>query len=1076
MENSFFGFDTSMPLDDDGGGRIAEPSEEEYDALNDETFGSAINGDWEEVHENLVRLDGELEGDALDSTGNVASGGVGGGYGAAMNALRNSRQQRQSDSDLELNLSGMKLDDVDISYGESENMSTLLGNHMKMDPGVWSLQPSRAHHSVNDDGMRMTPNAAAFLTEHFPSPFHKAPQQPPPPHPQHQQQHAQFQMMAAQQAAHRQTPVNMPPHLGLPNLPPQMHSQGGGPPKICTLEDIERNLIMQQAAAKQDQTHQQQQNSQQQQDRNAQAMDAAVQQQQQQRLLNDALKHASGTPTPMQQQQQQQQQNQQLQQNHQQHQQLFLLLPAQRVAGPSSSSFPNSQAQHQSPPRPSSNFANNLAQHPLGSLLQQQQQQQQQQQPPHPQTAALNAAGNRINPGYFFPPVGPHPQLPPHPLLNQHGLPNNFTNQRPLPNPHLPVALNNFAMHPNFNAMRAAAVAAGIHPVTLLAQQQQAVAAAAMANRIPGHPPNPMMLLNNQSSSNSSFNMFNMRLVQEIQQNHPLLQNSARQSQQQMQQNANGPNNLMNLQQHQMQRRGASMPAMNLQKLNHNMRRDGTGNGNLPPEEYDEYANLMSTRDKHWLIGIQLSQLNTDTPYIDDYYYTVYKERKTGQNGSLRHSQAHKDNQLNHPLTQPKGHAQLILVQLGNKNGTRNGQQRERRNSDNHNNNQDMKVPMYVFTPLKFENSLGKLQYGSVTAPRKIIDAEIMSNEPTNGTDNAANNANTGSSGATSTTTTSTTVANNGSLATSTGGKRSETPQIPNTAGGGGDLNSSNTQRKSRYILLHIETLYRVLLKLDDLNNPNAIATILRKKKKESEHIAAMEQLENANKTPEERAAAGDPVSNPSLRTKFNYEIETKEALVDKLVAGLQHDKVVAMMNVRKGKVLIRRIMPYIEEHDARWNVWIGVFHSLQSVVKKDRDDAEGILYSLYPEFNKQIKSANFEIIVKISSAISLNDKKANGVFCSKFGISSLVCLILQAENIYDKNEDTTLTEQNKDSWRQFLDQVATSLNRTIQNQTICAAIESDSIQPIMNHFARFKDLKLDSLLALITEAKQQIN
>lgn len=82
--------------------------------------------------------------------------------------------------------------------------------------------------------------------------------------------------------------------------------------------------------------------------------------------------------------------------------------------------------------------------------------------------------------------------------------------------------------------------------------------------------------------------------------------------------------------------------------------------------------------------------------------------------------------------------------------------------------------------------------------------------------------------------------------------------------------------------------------------------------------------------------------------------------------------------------------MPYIEQHDARWNVWIGVFHSLQSVVKKDRDDAEGILYSLYPEFNKQIKSANFEIIVKISSAISLNDKKANGVFCSKVSSGSI--------------------------------------------------------------------------------------
>lgn len=79
--------------------------------------------------------------------------------------------------------------------------------------------------------------------------------------------------------------------------------------------------------------------------------------------------------------------------------------------------------------------------------------------------------------------------------------------------------------------------------------------------------------------------------------------------------------------------------------------------------------------------------------------------------------------------------------------------------------------------------------------------------------------------------------------------------------------------------------------------------------------------------------------------------------------------------------------MPNIENHEIRWNVWISVFSSLQNVLKKDRDDAEGVLYSLYPEFNKQIKSANFEIIVKISSAITLNDKKSNGVFCSKVSL-----------------------------------------------------------------------------------------
>lgn len=520
-----------------------------------------------------------------------------------------------------------------------------------------------------------------------------------------------------------------------------------------------------------------------------------------------------------------------------------------------------------------------MAQHPLGNIHPQQEVTQQ--QPLHPHSP-LGPAGNRLPPGFYF--QSGHPQLPPHPLLNQHGgLPNNFPNQRPLPNTHLPVALNNFAMHPNFNAMRSAA--RGIHPAAILAQQQQPI-----QNRM-SYPPNHMMILNqNQNSTNSSFNMFNMRLVQEIQQNHPLLQNSARLSQQP----TIGPIHNINISNHNQRNSGLSGGMVGGQKQIHNVRRDGvTANGNLPHEEFDEYANLMSTREKHWLIGIQLSQLNTDTPYIDDYYYTVYKERKVALSGNLRHSQAHKDNQLNHPLTQPKGHAQLILVQLGNKNGQRNGQHRERRNSENQNHTQDIKLPTYIFTPLKFENSLGKLQFGSVTAPRKIIDAEIMGNETSllstsvGTTDNATQFGLNSGSGI--------------PCSSSVGTKSDHSSALVQMSNNVGDITAVNSQRKSRYILLHIETLYRVLLKLEDLNNPNVIATILIKKKKENERIAALEQLENANKSAEERTT--DSSGNPTLKFKFNYEIETKDELIEKLVAGLHHDKVVAMMNVRKGKV-----------------------------------------------------------------------------------------------------------------------------------------------------------------------------
>lgn len=51
-----------------------------------------------------------------------------------------------------------------------------------------------------------------------------------------------------------------------------------------------------------------------------------------------------------------------------------------------------------------------------------------------------------------------------------------------------------------------------------------------------------------------------------------------------------------------------------------------------------------------------------------------------------RECRAHKDNQLNHPLTQPKGHAHLVLVSMC-KNGTnvRNSQNRERKTSETKN-------------------------------------------------------------------------------------------------------------------------------------------------------------------------------------------------------------------------------------------------------------------------------------------------------------------------------------------------------------------------------------------------------
>ncbi|XP_068152702.1 protein PAT1 homolog 1 [Drosophila tropicalis] len=1028
MDDSFFGFDATIPDDDGGdGGPMVE---EEYDALNDETFGSAINGDWEEAHESLVRLGGSGEkirrrrpdGDGLEVGNLIEHGGNGdlnfrqqhahlnssapisssssttaaaaGPFNLSYNShFRGLRNVGGSD-DLELNLSTMKLDDVDMSSFGDNDTNASAGNRVNLDAAVWAEPLFR-------DNLR-----SAFK-----------PQIKPLPEPNANVRVQQMQHPAV--------------------------------PKITTLEDIERNLIIQQAIQKQ----QQHQPQQQQQISDRKIFDD----------FNLANRHHSATPTIPQHLQQQQQQPppQQQQPQLQQHK-----APPGFLAG----------QQQLSPPRPNMGFqplpgSGQMGPGPMpgpGPGLMPTPQTQQQQQ--------LNGMpGNRVPPGFIYPPnmTANLPQH--HPLLQQH-FPLGV-NQRPLPNPHhLPTALNNFAMHPSFNAMRAS----GMHPAAaaqaFMQQQQQ-------QPRIPPQQMHPNNLLN--QPPNSMYNMFNMRLVQEIQQNHPLLQHNAVVSRQQQQQNRAG--SMLSDRQKLQQQQQLQLQLQQQQLINRRNDPSGGGgvvglgaNGNLPQNDYDEYANLMSTRDKHWLIGIQLSQLNTDTPYIDDYYYTVYRERKAEQNGQVRHSQAHKDNQLNHPLTQPRGHAQLILVQLGNKNGSRNGhghgQHRERRNSENTGGNHSTgggsnsgngsgvggntnNIPNYIFSPLKFENSLGKLQYGSVTAPRKIIDADIM------GSDAAGDGSTTSSGSTTSRTTNAANVKSN-----------ADTPLPPGT--GTGCEVTPSSMRKSRHILLHIETLYRYLLKLEDLENPDVMATIVLKKKKEAERIAALEQLEMAHKTPEERAAeAANPQSmNPQLKNKFNYEIEPSAVLVNKLKAGLTFDKVLAMMNVRKGKILLRRIMPFISGQSVCWIVWSGIFCSLQNVVKKDREDIEGIVYALYAEFKKHIGDANFETLVTLSSAVTLNDKKLTGIFCSRFGILSLVALILRAEAIYVSGSDATFSEENKEKWREFLAQVASCLNRTIQNQTISAAIESDAIQPLMDHFARFKDLKLDALLALITEARHQID
>lgn len=78
----------------------------------------------------------------------------------------------------------------------------------------------------------------------------------------------------------------------------------------------------------------------------------------------------------------------------------------------------------------------------------------------------------------------------------------------------------------------------------------------------------------------------------------------------------------------QQQRNNQQQMYQNVQQQNHRQRHDsGTYSRHQPKDREDvsknEYSCLMSPREKQWLLNIQMLQLNTGTPYFDDYYYTV---------------------------------------------------------------------------------------------------------------------------------------------------------------------------------------------------------------------------------------------------------------------------------------------------------------------------------------------------------------------------------------------------------------------------------------------------------------------
>ncbi|KAK7582612.1 hypothetical protein V9T40_014057 [Parthenolecanium corni] len=101
----------------------------------------------------------------------------------------------------------------------------------------------------------------------------------------------------------------------------------------------------------------------------------------------------------------------------------------------------------------------------------------------------------------------------------------------------------------------------------------------------------------------------------------------------------------------------------------------------------DEYAGMMTEREKYWLAGVQLLQINSMDPHKDDYYFTNYQARRKGN----------------------------------------------RNKNQNQNNSTWKNQHTKDYSPLQFENSLGRVQIGSVVAPRKVIDTYLIESSPKHG-------------------------------------------------------------------------------------------------------------------------------------------------------------------------------------------------------------------------------------------------------------------------------------------------------------------------------------------------------
>ncbi|XP_041971067.1 protein PAT1 homolog 1 [Aricia agestis] len=943
MADSFFGFDTSLSNlnDDEGGG---EPSEDEYDALNDETFGQDGEGfDWEVEHEHLA--------EQLESSRRTAA-------------------MDEADSRLEASLSQLVLDDLEPP--QSRALGSNVWRHDPVSSAPTPLPPLKNVCTVEELERQLRQNQMPqnltqnYFQPRFPVILQRPPGlQAPVPLPFAPQQ---SMAMNHQNMNHMNQPMNT-----MMNQNSQMNQMG---------------------------QHNQMMPNQMGQNQMGQNMNHLGQNQMGQNI-NQFMQKSN--QMPFHNNQMGQSMNQMPPNMNQVGQNQFL----QNQMGQNISQSGQNQNMNQM----GQNF-NQMNQNQMGQNMNQMGQNVNQmgqninQMNQNQMGQNMNHMGQNINQmgqnqmvpnGSQFGPgmnqfqqmmgqprmLAPPPGLggPPRQNFNPNMNQFNPNFRAPSKNDVNPKSMNQVMKNPQ-------QVNQGLMKTQPLLSPQN-------KNQKPANRPDPK--LQKSRVYNNSKNLTSQNLVQMIQNTHPMLHqynNSYHNASHHPM--LNNRNNMFNNQ------------FNNFQMFNNQRQQNGqfsntnqhsASDDSSVSSDTDEYAGLMTQREKQWLINIQMLQLNTGTPYIHDFYYTVFLERQANK-AKEGVKEAHKANQQNHPF-----------YSGGRGEGER--QPRERHSSLRHSTSDE--APR-AYVPLQFENSLGKLQCGSVTAPRKIIDVDVVSTEPTSA-------------------------------------RGSRAPSVASTTN---PAEVPREMRRTKQLLLDIEALYLILLRLEELNDPLAISNaLILKEREEKQKLMEAMQKEAENETEEvsnlflkniESVQRRPKQDSPKMecidkRQVVNLAVsqkppvknlldEDKEDLLNKMFSGLMHgDRLPQMLTVRKGRALVCRFLTRAPATH-RWAgaLWARMLRALPAAAR--RDDAAPLLPALAAPYRNFILNSTAWTAVLMCCGIfteALDPARTPYILLSPLTLSCVCALIEKAILLVNTPEATSSERQ----WYRFLKTLARALKNT---------------------------------------------